>query len=145
MAHFCLFSIFPFLFFIIFCFFFSICLFTFFHDSILSSLFHLNRMTPQVCPSLPVNIYKNNLLQDSGPVLTAQGCSQARVCLRACLCMFVCSRGKNRCSRTFRLGFLILATNRPVIYVIVLLLWPKHDWKRDEGTEGRTEGLLDRT
>lgn len=30
------------------------------------------------------------------PVLTAQGCSQACVCLRACLCMFVYFRGNEQ-------------------------------------------------
>lgn len=49
--------------------------------------------------------------------------------------MFLCVRGKNRCSHSFRLGFLILATNTPM-----LLLWPTQDWKRDEGTEGGRDG-----
>lgn len=58
--------------------------------------------------------------------------------------MFLTFRAKNRCSRSCGLGFLILATNRPVIYVIVLMLGPKQDRKRDEGTEGWKEGPLDR-
>lgn len=73
---------------------------------------HNTLRLPPPCLSVYIKITRC-LLQD--PVLTAQGCSQACVCLCAYLCMFLCVRGKNRCSRGFRLGFLILATNTPML------------------------------
>lgn len=98
-----------------------------------------------VCPSVSVNTYKNNLLHNLGP--WAGSCrlfSDLCLFLCACLWMFVCFRRKNRCSCSFRIGFLILATKRPVIYVIVLLPWPKQYWKRDEGGRGTDGRPLDR-
>lgn len=98
-----------------------------------------------VCPSVSVNTYKNNLLHNLGP--WAESCrlfSDLCLFLRACLWMFVCFRRKNRCSCSFRIGFLILATKRPVIYVIVLLPWPKQYLKRDEGGRGTDGRPLDR-
>lgn len=84
-------------------------------------------------------IHKNNLLQDSGSCAGESSrllSDFVFVCVHVCECLRIL-RGKNRCCCSSRLGFLILATNTLVIYVIVLLLRPKRDWKRDEGTDGK--------
>ncbi len=134
-SRFALFCIFSGLFLLIICFLLPICLFLLFHPSSIRTTGRL-RSVPS-CLSIHIKITCCGI---QAPALTAQGYPQTCVWLRACLCMFVHFSRKNRC---FRVGFLILATKRPVI-VIVLLLWPKQAQQRDEGTEGWTEGPLNR-